>query len=176
MQGDESGKVKGSLFVVDPITKNVTKAVEECTMSNGMAWSPDNKTYYWIDTPEKAVFAFDYDEATGQLSNRRKIISISSGDPDGMTIDAQGKLWIAQYGGGCVSRWCPDEKKEIFRVNLPVSSVSACCFGGKNLDQLYITTSAKDVNYAKEPLAGSLFVYKHPTEEIRGLPQPYFGA
>ncbi len=140
--------------------------------SNGMAWSQDQTTMYYIDTYTGQVDRFDYEAATGAISNRKAIIVMpqEQGYPDGMTIDAEGMLWIAHWGGYCVSRWNPATGECLERVELPVSQVTSCCFGGEQLDELYITsarTGLSEEQLAQEPLAGSLFKYK---PGVKGTP------
>jgi len=98
----------GSLYCLDA-NGDVRRAIADVTVSNGLAWSRDHTTMYYIDTPTQAVAAFDYDVATGAIANRRVVISIPAGCgwPDGMTIDAEGMLWVAHWGGSCVTRMGP---------------------------------------------------------------------
>jgi len=154
----------GSLYCLDQDLK-LKEKLNEVKISNGLAWSLDNKTMYYIDSPTKKVFAFDYDLEAGEISNRRVIIEIPEGEgvPDGMTIDAQGKLWIAHFGGGQVSRWDPETGKKIDKVELPVSNVTSCAFGGRNLDELYITTASVGLSEEEkkaQPHAGGIFKYQ----------------
>jgi len=129
---------------------------------NGIVWSADAKTMWHIDSPTRRVDAWDFDNATGSISNRRTAIEIQDEGafPDGMAIDTEGKLWVAQWGGWSVVRFDPETGEELARLKLPVSQVSACAFGGPNLDELYITSARKNLSekaLEKEPLAGSLF-------------------
>jgi sugar lactone lactonase YvrE len=138
------------------------KMVEGVSVSNGIVWTQDHKTMYYIDTPTGRVDRFDYDHDTGQIGNRTTAIRIPSemGFPDGMTIDSEGMLWVCLWQGGKVSRWDPVEGKLLQAVDLPASNVTSCAFGGENLDQLYITTAriGMDEEQLKEqPLAGGLF-------------------
>jgi sugar lactone lactonase YvrE len=143
----------------------LTKKIKEVTISNGMAWSLDHKTFYYIDTPTFEVTAYDYDKAEGHISNKRTIIKIAEKDgyPDGMTIDNEGMLWIAHWDGWQVTRWNPNSGEKLYSIKLPVAKVTSCTFGGENLEDLYIT-SAKigltDHELEKQPLAGSLFVMR----------------
>ncbi len=125
------------------------------TNSNGIAWSEDAKTCYYIDTPTKEVLAFDY--ANGVLRNPRPVISTAhyESSPDGMTIDEDGKLWIAFCHGACVVRFCPKTGKELQKIDLPCLETTACAFGGKNLDILYVTTGIHKSEV--EENAGRLF-------------------
>ena len=139
--------------------------LEQVTISNGLVWSADKKTMYYIDTPTSAVTAFDYHHETGEISNGRELIVIpeSEGHPDGMTIDEEGMLWIALYGGGAVTRWDPKSGEIIGKVSLPVPNVTSCAFGGEKLDTLYITTARNGLDEEKlkqYPLSGGLFAVK----------------
>ncbi len=140
--------------------------------SNGIAWSPDRRTLWFIDTPLQRVDAFDYDDATGAIANRRTVISILPGNgcPDGSTLDAEGMLWIAMYEGWAVTRWNPRTGELLRTLRLPVARVTSCAFGGPELDTLFITSARE--NFSKEqmaaqPLAGCLFRVKPGT---RGVP------
>ncbi|MGY8770413.1 MAG: SMP-30/gluconolactonase/LRE family protein [Pirellulales bacterium] len=141
----------------------VEKVVENVTNSNGLTWSLDEKTFYYIDTPTRKVDAFDYDVETGAISNRRTIIKVPEelGKPDGMTIDNEGMLWVCLWGGWGVTRWNPESGELIGKINLPCKNVTSCCFGGPNLDQLFITcarTGLSAEELTDQPQAGSLFM------------------
>jgi len=132
------------------------------TNSNGIAWSLDHTTMYYIDTPTRQVSAFDYDMVSGGISNRRIAITVPAelGYPDGMTIDSQGKLWIALWGGSCVSRWNPNNGELLATIELPASQVTSCAFGGPELSDLYITTARLRIDESslrEQPLSGGLF-------------------
>ena len=132
------------------------------TTSNGLDWSPDRRTMYYIDTPTLQVAAFDYDAETGAISNRRVVIHFPPdvGRPDGMSIDAEGRLWIAHWDGGRISRWNPEDGRLLREIPLPVARVTSCAFGGADLDRLYITTARhglSDEQLREQPHAGSLF-------------------
>ena len=155
-------KPTGSLYVMDS-DLSVRKMLSNVTISNGIVWSHDNQTMYFIDTPLGTVDAFDYDLATGNIANRRSVITIPEGQgfPDGMTIDADGNLWVAQWGGFRITQWNPNTGDLLQTVHAPVPNTSACAFGGPNLDQLYITTARHNLDQAtidQYPLSGSLFV------------------
>jgi sugar lactone lactonase YvrE len=122
---------------------------------NGLAWSADARTMFHIDTPTKRIDAFDYDIATGSIRGQRVHRSCDdlAGAPDGMTIDADGGLWVAFWGGSAVRRFAPDGRLDAV-VHLPVSQVTSCTFGGLDLSDLYITTAARGVD---EAMAGGLF-------------------
>ena len=152
----------GSLYCFDG--KILTPKLRNLTVSNGMAWSADHSKFYFIDTADYAVAAFDYDKYTGNISNKRKVIEVSPkiGAPDGMTIDSEGKLWIAHWGGSCVARWDPENGKLLEIVNVAAPLVTSCIFGGDDLRTLYITTARVGLT-AKQlkeyPLSGGLFSY-----------------
>jgi len=141
---------------------HVEKHGGDYSIPNGIVWSADAKTMWHIDSPTRRVDAWDFDNATGAISNRRTAIEIQDEGafPDGMAMDTESKLWVAQWGGWSVVRFDPETGGELARLKLPVSQVSACAFGGPNLDELYITSARKNLSeeaLGKEPLAGSLF-------------------
>jgi sugar lactone lactonase YvrE len=134
----------------------------DVTISNGLDWSLDNRTMYFIDTPTRRVDAFDFDVRDGSISNRRPTIAIrdGAGSPDGMTLDAEGFLWVALWGGWGVERYAPDGRLDR-RVEVPAEQSSSCTFGGPDLDLLFITTARKGFppeGRPEQPLAGGLFV------------------
>jgi len=161
----------GSLYCLD-IDHSVRRMISNVTISNGIAWSPDSKIMYYIDTRTKHVDAFDYDVESGTISNRRTVVNIpeNSGGPDGMTSDSEGMIWVAHWGGWQVSRWNPYTGKQIGAIRVPVERVSSCVFGGPNLDELYITTAKRGLSedeLKKQPDAGGLFKIK---VGIKGMP------
>ena len=150
----------GGLYRVRP-DGTAECVIDGLKCANGMGWSPDHKTMYFIDTPSRAVWAFDYDETTGGISNRRVVVDYAQaapeeGGPDGMTVDAEGKLWVAQWGGCQVARYDEITGEKLMKVEVPAPCTSCPTFGGEHLDKLFITTAA----FGKEkfPLAGSVFV------------------
>ncbi|MEJ0103846.1 MAG: SMP-30/gluconolactonase/LRE family protein [Bacteroidota bacterium] len=155
----------GSLYALEKDLTVSTK-LAGVTCSNGLAWSPDHKTLYYIDTPNRNVTAFDYNITDGNLSDRRVVINIpgETGYPDGMTIDTEGMLWIAIWGGWKIIRYNPYTGKKLFQVTLPVSQVTSCIFGGDSMDDLYITSAGiglSEKEFREQPLAGSLFVIRN---------------
>ena len=137
--------------------------VEDITVSNGLAWSADRGTMYYIDTPTRCVFAFDFDLDTGVIANRRVAIRVPDdhGSPDGMSIDSEGMLWVAEWGGWRITRWNPDTAENLGQVDLPCARVTSCAFGGPDFDHLFITSAriGPDEETLKEqPLAGGLFL------------------
>ncbi len=168
---------RGSLYCLHA-DGMVSKMLGNIGISNGLAWSLDGSTMYYIDSNTAAVQAFDFEMETGGISNGRVIIRIppSMGTPDGMTIDAEGMLWIALWGGGRVGRWHPADGQLLESVTCPVSQTSACAFGGPALDTLYITSARAGLTVeqiAREPFAGGLFATK---PGCQGLPAYRFGS
>ncbi|MDA1273772.1 MAG: SMP-30/gluconolactonase/LRE family protein [Verrucomicrobia bacterium] len=159
--GYDESKTTGSLYVLDEHL-NSKKILDGVAISNGLAWTENRRTMYFIDTPTMCVDAFDFDPTNSSISNRRTAIRIPEGIgyPDGMTIDREGMLWICLWDGWAVTRWNPNTGEQLGKINLPVARATACCFGGKNLDELYITSASTrlcESELDKQPLAGSLF-------------------
>ncbi|OAM88083.1 SMP-30/gluconolactonase/LRE family protein [Termitidicoccus mucosus] len=135
------------------------------SISNGLAWSLDHSRMYYIDTPTRTISVFDYDLGRGGLRNRRAAVEIPErmGLPDGMTIDAEGMLWVALWGGGAVTRWDPGTGKLLCHYALPVTHVTSCAFGGPGLRTLFVTTARADLGadeLARQSLAGAIFAIK----------------
>ncbi|WP_026809426.1 SMP-30/gluconolactonase/LRE family protein [Arenibacter latericius] len=155
-------KASGSLYVLNK-DRSIDKKEDNITISNGLAWDVKEKAFYYIDTPTLKVVRYDYDMSTGTITNKRTIIHVpkAAGFPDGMTIDREGMLWIAHWGGWQVTRWNPNTGEMLTSFKLPVSNVTSCAFGGNFLNDLYITSAKKglsDEELKQQPLAGSLFV------------------
>ena len=148
-----------ALFTLD--SKGLEQVVPVLTIANGLGWSRDQKSMYFIDSPTGRVDIFDCDLESGELKNRRPLITFdaAAGIPDGLTTDEDGGIWVAFFGGGEVRRYDPSGELTHV-VTLPVKQVTSCCFGGKDMTELFITTARYAMNsesLAKEPLAGSLF-------------------
>jgi len=161
----------GSLYSLSP-DGSVKTLLSGTRIANGLAWSPDFHTFYFIDTPTRTVMAFDYDLATGTIANPRAVISVAPalGWPDGMTSDSQGQLWVAMWGGAKLTRWNPASGQLLEEIPVPSLNVSSCAFGGPNLTDLYVTTARKKMKadqLAKYPLSGGLFRIR---TDIQGLP------
>lgn len=149
----------GALFRVDAGPR-FNRVVTSVSISNGLAWSPDGRQLYYIDSPLRRVDAFEFDPAHGTISGRRTIIEFAEGEgfPDGMAADAAGNLWIALWGGWRVVCHDPRSGRRLAEVSVPVEAVTSCCFGDG--DRLYITTASRDLDAAgreRQPLAGGLF-------------------
>lgn len=145
--------------------------------SNGLCWSSDAKTMYYIDTGTKKIDAFDYDVETGEIINRRTVVAVPEehGKPDGMTIDREGMLWTGMWGGEAICRWDPASGTLLGKVAVPAPNVTSCCFGGENLDELYITTARNglsDEQLAKYPQAGGVFMARPGVVGTRTTPFP----
>lgn len=171
---DDEMPGSGCLYRVDPGLA-VTRAVERTTLANGIGWSPDDQTMYFVDSMAHTVSAFDYDLSRGQLSGGRTFVTSDEeqGLPDGLAVDEEGFVWVAFWGGWCVRRYSPEGTLDRV-VELPVAQVSSCAFGGENLDELYITTAAYqlgDKELLRQPAAGSLF---RTLPGVRGLAQSLF--
>ena len=145
------------------------------TVSNGLGWSPDRTTMYFIDSPTQRIDVFDFELESGEISNRRTLVEIPKawGLPDGMTVDEDGFLWVAFWGGSAVRRFAPTGAV-VSTVEFPVSQVTSCAFGGGDLSELYVTTardSLSETQLAEQPLAGGLFRLRRG---VRGRPSHPF--
>ncbi|MDQ1525559.1 MAG: hypothetical protein QOG18_172 [Microbacteriaceae bacterium] len=169
---DDETPHAGVFYQVKP-TGEVTIVLEKVTISNGFDFSPDNSRAYYIDTVEHVIDVFDYSAAEG-LRNRRRWVEIpeEAGGPDGLVVDAEGGVWVALFGGAAVHRYSVDGELDA-RIELPVSSVTACTFGGRDLQTLYITTSQIRADLDAEPTAGGLFAID---PGVRGLPARAFAG
>ncbi|MBA3973776.1 MAG: hypothetical protein C0504_06100 [Candidatus Solibacter sp.] len=150
----------GALYRLDP-DSSIAAILPSVTISNGIDWSLDGLTMYYVDTPTLRVDCFDFHPASGAISNRRPFVEIEQPGayPDGLTIDAQGNLWLALWGGWGVGCYSP-QGELIAKVDVPASQTTSCAFGGENLDDLYITSARTGLSagdLAQQPLAGSLF-------------------
>ncbi|GAB5518198.1 MAG: SMP-30/gluconolactonase/LRE family protein [Rhodothermales bacterium] len=140
----------------------VTPYLHDLTISNGLAWTADARTLYFIDTPTHAVKAYPFDLDAGTLGEGETVITVpeDAGGPDGMCIDDKGMLWVAHWGGSCVRRWNPHTSEHLATINVPAPHVTSCTFGGPKRDTLYITTARSGLSpeqVAAHPLSGGLF-------------------
>ncbi len=160
----------GSLYrISEDLT--VDKKLEDLTISNGMAWTEDQSTFYFIDSPTQKVQEFGFDAVSGEISFKRIAIDVPKeiGTPDGMCIDQEGMLWIAHYGGSGVYRWNPKTGELLDKIELPVPHITSCAFGGPNLDQLLITTAQENLSpdqLSQFPQSGDVFLVQ---VKIRGF-------
>jgi sugar lactone lactonase YvrE len=166
----------GSLYRLDP-DGTVHRMIERVTISNGLGWSPDGGTMYYVDTVTRRIDKFAFDPVSGDISDRREFVAIREGGgrPDGLTVDAEGAVWVATWPGYGVHRYLPDGTLDAI-VPLPVSNVSSCELGGPDLRHLFITTAWELLSaeeHAAQPLAGSLF---HTRVEVPGIPRVPFAG
>jgi len=138
----------------------LTVVVDGVTVSNGLGWSPDGSQMYYVDSPVRRVDVFDYDPATGRADHRRPFADLSAFDgvPDGLTVDADGCLWVAVWGGGVLRRLAPDGSQDSV-IAVPVSQPTSCAFGGPGMTDLYVTTASvglSEAELSEQPLAGRL--------------------
>jgi sugar lactone lactonase YvrE len=169
---DVGGKLEtGSLYCLEPNLK-ATRRDTGYIVTNGPVFSPDNRFLYHNDTPRGVVYRFSL-TARGELRDKTEFLHFPRewGFPDGMTMDAEGGLWIAHWGGGRISRFDPDGDLERL-IRLPASQVTNCVFGGMELDRLFVTSAATGCD--REPLAGVLF--EVDAGGIKGLPPRYFAG
>jgi sugar lactone lactonase YvrE len=170
MRYDE-GPGGGALYRLKP-DQSVDVVLRDVTVSNGLVWTDDGATAYYVDSATHRIDVFDHDPDSG-LHNRRTFAEIpsGSGDPDGLTIDVDGGIWVALWKGGAVRRYAANGSLDAI-IELPTRLVTACTFGGPGLDELYITTSRYGED-APDPSAGAVFVAR---PGVAGLPiRPYAG-
>lgn len=162
---DDGAAGTGALFQLEK--SRVSTLLTGVTISNGLAWSPSGELMYYIDTPRELVEVFDYEIASGRLTRRRTFVDLHDvpGRPDGMTVDADGGVWVAMArGGAAVRRFAPNGETERV-IDFPVPNVTSVAFGGPSLDELFVTTMRAGLSEAQRtdnPLAGCVF-------RVRGL-------
>lgn len=146
---------EASLYVIED--GEARELISNLTLSNGMGWSSDGETFYHIDTPTKKVEKYDYDLETAEVSNGQTIVEITGdGSPDGMCVDIDENIWVAEFGGKRVCKWDSETGELLVEITMPVTNITSCCLGGPDKDYLYITTGNKE----DEPLSGGLFRVK----------------
>ncbi|HTB53743.1 MAG TPA: SMP-30/gluconolactonase/LRE family protein [Trebonia sp.] len=149
----------GTLYRLDT-GGTLTPVVKGATVSNGIGWSPDGTRMYYNDSPLRRIDMFDYDQATGEAFGGRMFADLSGADgfPDGLTVDADGYVWVAMFAGGALRRFTPAGHQDAV-LPLPVSQPTSCAFGGPGMADLFVTTAYRDLTEAQraaEPLAGRL--------------------
>ena len=167
---------EAALYRLEP-GGELERVIEGTTISNGLAWSPTGDTMYFIDSTTQRVDAFDFDAATGDVSDRRTLIEIDPPDglPDGMTVDHEGGIWVCLFGGAAIRRYTRDGRLDA-TIPLPTTNPTSPAFGGPDLRTLYITTARHRLTpdqLAAEPLAGALLALD---PGIRGLPGNRFAG
>ncbi len=166
----------GSLYRLDP-SGDVARMIEDVSVSNGLCWSRDDRTMYFIDSLAHGVDAFSFDPDAGKISDRRRLIDIpaDAGLPDGMTIDATGCLWVAIWDGWSVRRYTPDGRLDTV-VELPTAQITSCAFGDGDLGTLYITSAAAGLDPEErrgQTNAGAIFAVR---PDVEGLAPARFGG
>ena len=166
-----------SLYKVAP-DGTTSKMLGNITISNGIVWTKDGKTMYYIDTPTGKIRAYDYDIETSTITNDRTAVDVSPEDgyPDGMAIDEEDMLWVGLWNGNAVAQFNPKNGELIRKIEVPAHNVTACAFGGADLDILFITTARTDMTdeeIEKYPLAGSIFSVN---PGVRGVNSKFFGT
>lgn len=167
----------GSLYALDAGGQPARK-VTGLAIANGLAWHADRREMYFVDSPTGRIDRFDWDAGTGRIARKSPLAEYGAdeGSPDGLTIDAEGQLWVAFWGAGCVRRVDGVTGQTLARIELPVTHVTSCTFGGPGWSTLFITTAAAELTTAEraaQPLAGSVFVVE---TGVRGLPADRFAA
>jgi sugar lactone lactonase YvrE len=167
----------GSLYRLE-VDGTCTTVLTGLTISNGIGWSPDASTMYLNDSGTGRVDAFHFRGATGTISERRTLVHIDQPGvaPDGLTVDEDGAIWVALWGGGAVNRYAPDGSL-LATVPIPVERPTSCAFGGPDRATLFVTTARADLDeaaLARQPDAGRVFSIDGLG--VRGLPcQQYRG-
>lgn len=163
----------GRLYRLDPDGR-LTRLLDGIGCSNGMGFTLDRRRMYYTDTRKGEIYLFDYDQETGAIANQRVFVRVpereGEGTPDGMTVDAQGCVWGARWGGGCVVRYAPDGTEDR-RIHFPARKVSSVIFGGKDYTDLYVTTAGGNNKPEEGVGAGALLRVRLAHEGIRGLPE-----
>jgi sugar lactone lactonase YvrE len=165
---------EGSLYRVDP-DGSVHHMLDGLTVSNGLGWSPDGKTFYLTDSPRREIYSFDFDPDRGQISNRKVFAKVDPDDgfPDGLTIDSQGGIWSAHWDGGKVTRYTPDGVIDC-TISVPVPRPTSAMLGGADFKTLYITSARiglDDTVLTQAPLSGSVF---SASVDVPGRKEPMF--
>lgn len=171
------GETPGALYSLTP-DGSCTQVLDGVSVANGIAFSADGGTLYYIDSPTRVVMAYGYDPETGRVGAGRPCVEIAEGEavPDGMTIDVDGNLWIALWLGWKAVCHDPRTGRRLAEIPLPVARVSSCAFGGPDYRTLFITTAwerAGAEERAAQPMAGDLFAAE---VGARGLPPHLFGG
>ncbi len=168
---------QGVLYRLDPDGGQHT-LLDGIGISNGLGWSPDRKRMYYTDSLTATIYVFDYDLASGAIANQQPWVQSNREEtaavPDGLCVDTEGYIWSAQWDGWGIIRYDPNGQA-CLRVEVPAARVTSCCFGGPDLDQLFITTARtglSDQELEDQPLAGNVFTCQ---TETQGQPVNYFG-
>ena len=174
----DTEQIKGELYRLDPDGgQNIL--LQGIGISNGLDWSPDHTIMYYTDSYQGTIFAFDYEQETGRITNQRPFIQLPKGSaeivPDGLCVDAEGCIWSAQWNGWQVVRYDP-KGRPLMTVKVPAQRVTSCCFGGEKGDHLFVTsalTGLSEADLAVQPHAGDLFILQ---TETTGQRTHFFGS
>lgn len=169
-QADEPERRRSALYRLDADGRT-HRMLDGVGISNGLDWSADGETLFYADSITYAIDAFEFRVESGDLGPRRRFVDVEGGMPDGLVLDEEGGLWVAVFGAACVRRYTREGRLDAV-VELPVSLVTSCAFGGEDLRDLYITTAAHRLA-EPEPLAGALFRYD---PGVRGRPMREFAG
>ena len=157
----------GRLYRLD-IDGTLTPLLDSIGCSNGLGFTLDRKQMYYTDSPKREIYLFDYDQATGAITNQRVFVRPQCvGTPDGLTVDAEGYIWSALWGDSCLVRYTPDGTEER-RIHFPAKKVSSLTFGGPNYTDIYVTTAGGNQKMEEGAGAGALFCLNLG---IRGIPE-----
>jgi sugar lactone lactonase YvrE len=157
----------GWLARVEP-SGDAKVVLDKVSVSNGIGWSPDATRMYYVDSAERRIDVLDFDRATGEATNRRPLAEVDRGLPDGLTVDSSGAIWVALWGGAAVRRYTPDGGLDR-EIELPVGQPTACCFGGVDFTDLYVTTARVGLSGdSLSELAGSVLVIPGAGEGLPG--------
>lgn len=174
--GSKADGYKGSLYRLDP-DRTLHKMDTGFDISNGIGWSPDNKTMYFTDSTPAIIYAYDYDAETGSIANRRVFVDSSDrpGVPDGLTVDQAGFVWSARWGGSCIDRYSPDGRLDQ-QIQIPALCPSSVAFGGDDLRDLYVTSARIDLTAEARQhptLDGDLFRVR---VEVGGFAESFYAG
>lgn len=165
----------GALYRINSLGEQTIMATE-FIVPNGLGWSPNNRYFYFTDGGRhRRILRYDFDTETGNIYRRHIFADIAPNDgiPDGLTVDSEGYLWSAHWEGWRITRYAPDGSVDRI-IEFPAPKVTSCCFGGAELNILYVTTARRDLNkkqLAQAPQSGSLFAIE---TDVKGLPEPLF--
>lgn len=171
---DDWNLLQGNLYRLDP--GGTAHPVDTgYALINGIGWSPDNTCMYVVDSVQQTVYLYDFDADAGSITNRRTFLDTSQemGVPDGLTVDAEGAIWVAYWNGWKIVRYSSSGGR-LMQIDLPVQCPTSSAFGGRNLDECYITSSWEELNAeqrASQPLAGDLFKIR---PAVKGIPSSLF--
>src|SRR5262249_18713948 len=166
------GGTDGVLYRIDP-DGSISEQVRDICIANTIAWSPDHTRFYFADTPVNHLYVYDYDAATGNISNQRPFLfDFPRGRPDGSVVDSEGYLWNCRYAGHCIVRVSPAGTVDRV-VEMPeATNITTCTFGGPDLTTLYMTTAGLGTPPG-ERFGGGLFTIQ---TNVKGLPENRFRA